>query len=247
MIVADIATRAPACTSAGAFVVPGQRACGDELQRLRHATERFVPSATRQQWSGTTGEVQAPATARSIEGGSQCTGPFGACVGGSVASRFPRLRVYAAITRDSISVTSSGLQSPVHGFDSRLRLSVFGGRWPPSPALLSPGGTTPRTPGGGLRPQIPPPLLRSAETFLWVRLGRLAVLATRSCVSSLGARDIAQGSPGTDPTLSRSAIPAAAAGRARKSPLRLATSSSGRPPGHCRPVRAISWLAKSSI
>jgi hypothetical protein len=33
---------------------------------------------------------------------------------------------------------------------------MFGGRWPPSPSLLSPGGTTPRTPRCGLRPQTPP-------------------------------------------------------------------------------------------
>jgi len=36
-------------------------------------------------------------------------------------------------------------------------------------------------------------------------LDRLAVLATRSCVRSLGAHDIAQGSPRRDPTVSRSA------------------------------------------
>ena len=34
-----------------------------------------------------------------------------------------------------------------------LAPSVFGGLRPPSPLLLSPGGTTPRTPRGGLRPQ----------------------------------------------------------------------------------------------
>ena len=123
MTVTEIATRAPACTSAGALVVPGQRAYGEHPQRLRNAMTRWVPSATRQPWSGMTGEVQATGTARSTEGGSQCRGPFGACVGGSVASRFPRLPAYAAISPDSISVTSSGLQSPVHGFDSRLRLS----------------------------------------------------------------------------------------------------------------------------
>src|ERR1700759_1969846 len=64
-----------------------------------------------------------------------------------------------------------GLQSPVHGFDSRLRLTMFGGLRPPSPSLLSPRGgrppppprvrapaapfPIPAAPGGG-RPPVPP-------------------------------------------------------------------------------------------
>jgi hypothetical protein len=44
---------------------------------------------------------------------------------GSVASRFPPSPAAKAITRDNIPVTSCGLQSPVHGFDSRLRLHYF--------------------------------------------------------------------------------------------------------------------------
>ena len=101
-------------------------------------------------------------------GGSQCTGLYGACVGGSVASRSARSPAYAGITRDSISVKPYGLQSPVHGFDSRLRLVLFDGLRPSSRICVSPGGTTPRsppmrasparrgwspgTPEGGLRP-----------------------------------------------------------------------------------------------
>jgi len=56
-----------------------------------------------------------------------------------------------------------------------------------------------------------------------VRAGRAAVLASRSCVHSLGAQDITQGSPRRDLTMSRSAASPASAGRPRKSPLRLAT------------------------
>src|ERR1700744_6277804 len=82
-----------------------------------------------------------------------------------------------------------GLQSPVHGFDSRLRLPLW---------------------------------LDQRKHPFRVPAGRLAVLATRSCVSSLGAQDITHGSPRRDLTMSQPAASPASAGRPRKSPLRLA-------------------------
>src|SRR6202035_2143706 len=73
-----------------------------------------------------------------------------------------RLRAYGgprkAARRPSAKLTPTaewpsglgkGLQSPVHGFDSRLRLTMFDELRSSSPALLSPGGTTPRTPETG--------------------------------------------------------------------------------------------------
>lgn len=63
---------------------------------------------------------------RSHRAASLCTGLSAACVGGFLVSRFSNSAARTGITVGSISDTSCGLQSPVHGFDSRLRLSAFG-------------------------------------------------------------------------------------------------------------------------
>jgi hypothetical protein len=52
-----------------------------------------------------------------------------------------------APTAEWPSGLGKGLQSPVHGFDSRLRLRMFDELRSPSRSLISPGGTTRRTPG----------------------------------------------------------------------------------------------------
>jgi hypothetical protein len=68
-----------------------------------------------------------PAGARSISSRTAppwCTGPSAACVGGSLATRFPCYPAHAVKASGSISVTHCGLQRPVHGFDSRLRLTL---------------------------------------------------------------------------------------------------------------------------
>jgi hypothetical protein len=94
-----------------------------------------------------------------------------------------------------------GLQSPVHGFDSRLRL---------------------------------PRLCDRREHPSQGGADHLAVLATRSCVSSFGAHDITQGSPRRDLTcLSPPTGPRPQAGRA--SPRSASPrSSSRRLPGNAR-------------
>ena len=108
-----------------------------------------------------------------------------------LCGRFGRLGQKHAPTAEWPSGLGKGLQSPVHGFDSRLRLPLF---------------------------------CDQRKHPFRVRADRSAVLATRSCVRSLGAQDITQGSPRRDLTMSRSATSPASAGRPRKSPLRLATA-----------------------
>src|SRR4029077_20483067 len=61
-----------------------------------------------------------------------------------------------APTAEWPSGLGKGLQSPVHGFDSRLRLRMFDELRSSSRSLFSPGGTTPRTPRRGLRPPSRP-------------------------------------------------------------------------------------------